>query len=505
MDKFSKFIDYIPSIEGKKYTSYKTMKCYKLVFNFKYFIKNAGSIIVLIFLIAYVLLVIYYLMKGVSPLKLLMTKNKLVKLDDDYPKINTIEPFMYLEKKSKASKNKKKNLESKSAKQPSKKGFPKNNIKDSKNDLLNPPRRSLANKVGMSNGEKKKDPEHMKLIDLLKKNKKKGFGKIQKTNNIRIEKTGHAKIDYNLYTKKPRKQDFDLESMKSDKVRKRKTIMDYAKEIRNKKEKIHNENSDDKLFGKNKIKDKDKEVNTEIFKYKKKENENEKSNEELDDYELNHLPYEEAQEKDKRGFCKIYWSIIKRDELMLLTFTQWNDYNLFYVKLERFCFTILNLMAMNAFLFADKTIHKFFLDGVKYNFVQQILQIVLSIIITHVLEIILCFLSLTDRYIYEIKAVFKNNKDKSIMFDILKKVKNLLTIFFISLFLVSIFYWYFISAFCAVYNNTQGMYLIDCVLSFVFFSIDPFIIYALIALIRFIALKKKVKCLYSIGRIFPIF
>ena len=89
--------------------------------------------------------------------------------------------------------------------------------------------------------------------------------------------------------------------------------------------------------------------------------------------------------------------------------------------------------------------------------------------------------------------------------DILTKMKIRLIIFFCSLLLVSIFYWYFISAFCAVYYNAQGMYIIDCLLSFIFFSIDPFIVYALVSLIRFIAIKKKVKWLYIIGTIFPIF
>ena len=51
-----------------KYTSYKTMKCYKLVFNFSRFIKNAGSIILLLLLFTYVGFFIYFLLKGISPL-----------------------------------------------------------------------------------------------------------------------------------------------------------------------------------------------------------------------------------------------------------------------------------------------------------------------------------------------------------------------------------------------------------------------------------------------------
>ena len=74
MDRFAGFSDYVPDLEGYKYTSYKTMKCYKLVFSFKHFIKNAGSIIVSLILIAYAVFIVFYIMKGVSPLKIYISK-----------------------------------------------------------------------------------------------------------------------------------------------------------------------------------------------------------------------------------------------------------------------------------------------------------------------------------------------------------------------------------------------------------------------------------------------
>ena len=216
-----------------------------------------------------------------------------------------------------------------------------------------------------------------------------------------------------------------------------------------------------------------------------------------------------AGKKDKRSFWQMYWSILKRDQLILFTFVSRNDFNLFYVKIAKFLFTILTLMTMNAFLYADKSIHKLYLNGVKYDFGQQALQIFLSIVITHVMEILLCFLTLTDRYIYEIKILPRKEINKVGMFDILQKIRIKLFIFFIAFFVISLFYWYFISAFCAVYHNTQGLYILDCVLSFIFFSIDPFIIYAIVAYLRFLSLtrfkQKKVKCLYTTSRLFPIF
>ena len=512
-DRFTGESEYTASLQGMKYSSFQTMKCYKLVFSSKYFSKNIGSITVLGLIIAYIGFMIYYIMKDISPLKISLTTYLLEEQDfnDDNIKLNTLNPLLTLGEKSKMSKNKK--LESRSVKQSSKKPRRKNIFSGSNNEFLYPPKKSRTNKIRVDSGEKRKETD-VKLIDLITKKKKN-----KKQNNIRNKKNGQEKGN--------KKVDFDVESLKSDKVRKRKSIIDYEKEreiIMKQKEKekekekqkeiekifIMPNTSDKELIQTMSIEEKDNETNTDNKStFTKKQILKEKESKILEDYELNHLGYEDALEKDKRGFCKVYWSIIQRDELFLFTFVSWNDNNLFYIKIERFIFLIINIMAMNAFLFADMSIHKLYLNGVKYNFSQQMLQIILSVIISHVMEIFLCFLSLTDRYIYYIKGLPKKERTGVKIFEVLKKMKIRLVAFYVTIFFVSIFYWYFISAFCSVYFNTQSMYILDCVLSFAFFLIDPFFVYALVSLLRILSLcknkNKKFKFLFKISRIFPIF
>ena len=60
-------------------------------------------------------------------------------------------------------------------------------------------------------------------------------------------------------------------------------------------------------------------------------------------------------------------------------------------------------MAMNVFFFSDDSMHKVFLNYGKYNFIQQIPQIVYTTIISQLLEVFLCYLSLIDKHIYRIK------------------------------------------------------------------------------------------------------
>ena len=202
----------------------------------------------------------------------------------------------------------------------------------------------------------------------------------------------------------------------------------------------------------------------------------------------------------------MYWSVLKREHLLILTFSFWNDFNLYYIKFARFCFLLETEMAMNVFFFPDETINKLYISYGKYNFFQQVPQIVYSTIVSNLIEVIICFLSLTDKYYYEIKALTKNDKKK--IFDIIKCVKKKLVIFFICTFILFLFYMYLITAFCAVYENTQLVFIKDSMFSFLLSQIYPFILYGISSLLRLISIKCKcceLKFLYIISDIFPIF
>ena len=142
----------------------------------------------------------------------------------------------------------------------------------------------------------------------------------------------------------------------------------------------------------------------------------------MDNYELNKLEYQEAFVMDKRNYLEIYLSTMKREELIYFTFLSWNDYNLFYVKMARFLVLLSTEMTLNALFFADQTIHKFYTDDGKYNFGQSLPHIIYSLLITHVFEILLCYLTMTDIHIYEIKNLKKSEQTAEKVLEILKSV-----------------------------------------------------------------------------------
>ena len=109
----------------------------------------------------------------------------------------------------------------------------------------------------------------------------------------------------------------------------------------------------------------------------------------LDNFELNELEYYEAIKLDKRKFHQIYWSFLMREHLILFTFFSCNDYNIIYIKFARFIFLVCTDMAMNVIFFSDDSMHKIYLNYGKYNFIQQIPQIIYSTIISQLLELFL--------------------------------------------------------------------------------------------------------------------
>lgn len=225
----------------------------------------------------------------------------------------------------------------------------------------------------------------------------------------------------------------------------------------------------------------------------------------LEDYELNNLELEKASQVDKRSFCRIFYSIIKRNQVILFTFFSWKDYNLWYFKFARFFFLLSTEIAMNALFFFDNSIHELFLSKGKFDFVKFILQIIISSLVSHVIDIVVRFFIMTDKDIYQIKELDNNEINKIMVAKTLKCINIKLSSFFIFIFVFMIVYFYLITSFCAIYENTQTILLINSLASFAIYLIYPILIYFLFTIFKYIGLKTNSSCMYKTGNIIPIF
>ena len=170
-------------------------------------------------------------------------------------------------------------------------------------------------------------------------------------------------------------------------------------------------------------------------------------------------------------------------------------------------------MAMNVFFFTDDSIHKIYLSYGKYDIFQQIPQSIYTLAVSQVIEVVICFLSLTDKYYYQIKNLNINKSEqdnkKYEIFRVLKCIKLKLTGFFVFTFLFLGFDWYFVTCFCAVYKNTQIIFFKDFLTSFILGLIYPFILYLFPSVLRIISLrsckKRDLDFVYKLSDIIPIF
>ena len=216
------------------------------------------------------------------------------------------------------------------------------------------------------------------------------------------------------------------------------------------------------------------------------------NNNNLDDLDLNNLEYDKAVDLDKRTLFQIYWSKLKSNHLVIYTFFSCYDHNLIYIKIARFIFLICTSMAMNVIFFSDNSMHKIYIDYGEYNFLQQIPQIIYSSLVSLAIEILIGILSFTEKNIYQIRHIETFNPEK--IKKILKIIKLKLIMFFVVISIFFAFYWYLVSSFCAVYTNTQVIYIKDFATSFCLGLLYPFILQFFLAFLRLFTLRDKNKC-----------
>ena len=181
-----------------------------------------------------------------------------------------------------------------------------------------------------------------------------------------------------------------------------------------------------------------------------------------------------------------------------------DDFNLRQIKILLFIVSFALYFCINAFFFTDETMNNIYDDNDIFNFLFQLPQIFYSSFISAVINMILEKLIITEEQILDMKKEEEREKVKHIAKKIKKCLKIKLIIFFVLTSALMIFFWYFISCFCAVYKNTQLILIEDTLISFFTSMLYPFGLKLLPGMFRIPSLratKRDQKCIYRISRI----
>ena len=537
--------------EVLKNSNFRVLKCYKLPFTPKIFIRNIGSIIMTILLIIFLALIIFYIVKSSSDINNYIKsilKMKLIEKHHNQLNNNKIVKDIKNEEKTKEVKDIKlnfndENIENKENNDNNKITNLFSSIKDKK--IIRQRKKKKSNtivtrtnqlKIKNTNGkyintgnnkfrintEFKKAPpkrntnkesenifqdsDNRSIISKRIANKNKNFilnsfiplsinlNKINNDNNNQIIKNkdneNKKKMDVIITSHLKNKSSLKEKTQLNKSVKKSNKTVNFFERRRDRKHGTTNNNIKESITDKI------------ILDLKNKIEQNEKLIT-LNDEEMNTLEYEKAIELDKRSYFQYYCSLIKKKQLILFTFIPTNDYNIMPLKISLFIVSFSLYFTIDAFFFSDETMHKIYKDNGVYNILYRIPQIFYSSIIPSIINILLKTLSLTEKDLLKIKK----EEDSQKLLETPKKIERCIIIKFIIFFIISLlfmlFFWYFISCFCAVYNNTQIILIKDTLISFVISMAYPFAISIIPGLFRIPALKapnKDQECLYTFSK-----
>ena len=248
----------------------------------------------------------------------------------------------------------------------------------------------------------------------------------------------------------------------------------------------------------------------------KKEKKNEKSKEIIrkNEQELNDLNYEFALKCDNRSYFEYYFSLIKTKHELIFTFCYNKDYNSRIIKIDLFFINFVMNYTINALFFNDDTMHKIYEEKGKFQFLYQLPQIIYSSIISQILNSLFQLLALSEDLIIDFKnnINISNADERKIKLIKILLIKSILYYIIGTVFLF--IFWFYISLFCYIYENTQIHLLSDTLISFGFSLLYPFGIYLLPGIFRIPALSNgkkdnklniKGKYLYNFSKFLQIF
>ena len=225
----------------------------------------------------------------------------------------------------------------------------------------------------------------------------------------------------------------------------------------------------------------------------------------LTEDQLNFAEYNIAFKQDHRAFIKYYWSLLKMKQLFVFTFYTSDDFILRTTKIALFILFIGFYLTFTALFFNDSIMRAIYIYKGNTNAAVHIPNIILSSLCCLVASLIVRFVSLNEREISKITQL-NNEKERRQLADKMKSISKvkLIVMYAISGALLFLF-WYYVSAFCAVFKNSQGHYFTNVLVAFILCNLWPCVISLIPALLRKKALDNGNETLYKVSQIISYF
>ena len=225
----------------------------------------------------------------------------------------------------------------------------------------------------------------------------------------------------------------------------------------------------------------------------------------LTEDQLNFAEFSIASKKDRRSFIKYYWSLLKMKQLFVFTFYTSDDFILRTTKIALFILFIGFYLTFTALFFNDSIMRAIYYYKGNTNAAVHIPNIILSSLCCLIASLIIRFVSLNEREISKI-TLLNDERERRQLADKMKGISKvkLIVMYAISGALLFLF-WYYVSAFCAVFKNSQGHYFTNVLVAFILCNLWPCVISLIPALLRNKALNSGNETLYKVSQIISYF
>ena len=193
-------------------------------------------------------------------------------------------------------------------------------------------------------------------------------------------------------------------------------------------------------------------------------------------------------------------------QLCVFTFYTYTDHNLKCVKIALFILFLAFYFAFTALFFNDKIIREIYIYKGNTDAAVHVTNIVLSSLCSIIMGYIIRFVSLSERDIMAItrETIKENRKVKAESTKLKLKIK-LIVVFVLSGLLIGLC-WYYVSAFCAVFKNSQGHYFINVLVAFIVCNIWPCVTSLIAPIFRMRSIKNgNSPCMYKFSQIIAYF
>ena len=220
--------------------------------------------------------------------------------------------------------------------------------------------------------------------------------------------------------------------------------------------------------------------------------------------ELDALSYLEAIKYDKRTCCQYYISLLRKNHPISFAFFPFKDYNSKIIKLYIFFLSFAIYYAVSFLFINENSIHKIYEDNGKYNILYFLPSICITFASSYTITVLIKLIFLSERNILKIKEEKNYNSAVNVSNIVKKNLIIKYIIFYIIGFIFLVAFWFFLSSFGAVYQNTQVILFINTLVSFGISLIFPFFISLITCCFRGCSLsdkKSKSECLYKTSSI----